>query len=282
MSYLTMVLLAAALVPQSNPSVPHFEIVPGVERRDVKIDAGRVRLAATLYVPAGISRPCPAVVQLHGSGPTTRQNQWHFYTAICLRSGLAVLAYDRRGCGRSTGRLRPFTVATTPELFEELASDAAAAHAWLREENGIDPDRVGLVGGSQAGWIMPLVAEQTGGCGPTVSAGEEMFHGGLINAGRSVAQADRALAAWRGERGYDPRPVLRESLTPTLWMFGGKDNVIPTRACLFELEKLRAEGHELHDGHVFPDADHNFQTSRGDGVLLEPVITAWLTKLGVL
>jgi hypothetical protein len=256
-----------------------------VERRDVRVPAGDVELAATLYLPPGVTDPVPAVVQLHGSGPGKRHDQWYFYTSICLRSGLAVLAYDKRGCGESTGRFKAFSVASSAELFDRLAGDAAAAHAWLREQEGIDPERVGLVGGSQAGWIMPLVAEKTegvafilAGCGPTVSAGEEEYHSGLIQAGVPTAEADRRLERYDGPRGYDPRPVLRRVETPILWLFGERDDIIPTAACLEELERLRAEGHLQHDVHVFRDADHNYQTSRGDSVLLEPVITRWLAR----
>ncbi len=270
---------------------PLPEVAPGlgVERREVTIDAGDVQLAATLYFPPGVTRPCPAVVQLHGSGPYTRDTQWHLYTSICLRSGLAVLAYDKRGCGESTGEFRYFSVEGSAELFDELANNAAAAHAWLRAQQGIDPERVGLVGGSQAGWIMPLVAEKTpgvdfilSGCGPTVSAGEEAYHEMLLESGLSIAEADRKLQEYDGPRGYDPRAVLRRAKTPILWMFCERDDIIPTQACLQELEKLREEGYLVHDGHVFRDADHYYKTSKGDGVLLEPVITSWLKKLRVL
>ena len=120
------------------------------------------------------------------------------------------------------------------------------------------------------------------GCGPTVSAGEEAYHAELLERGIPLAEADRELEEYAGSLGYDPRPVLRRTRTPILWMFGERDDVIPTRACLTELEKLREEGHALHDGHVFQDTDHNFRTSKGDSVLLEPVITSWLKKLGIL
>ncbi len=269
-------------VPQLLPDLD-------VERREVTIDAGDVRLAATLYLPPGIERPCPAVVQLHGSAPTRRQSQWYFYTSVCLRSGLAVLAYDKRGCGESTGRFVPFSVEGSTDLFLKLGRDAAAAHAWLRKQDGIDPDRVGLVGGSQAGWIMPLVAELTNdvrfilsGCGPPISAGEEQEHARLLQSGVGLAEADRRLEEYAGPRGYDPRPLLRQLKTPILWMFGERDDVIPTHACLQELEALAREGYTTHDVHVFPDTDHNFRTSRGDGILMEPVITSWLRKRGVL
>ena len=169
--------LAAAPIPEEELPADARDALPvlaeglGVERRAVTIDAGDVELAGTLYLPPGVERPCPAVVQLHGSAPTVHTTQWGFYTSICLRSGLAVLAFDKRGCGRSTGTLRRFSVAGSTALFDDLSSDAAAAHAWLRRQEGIDPDRVGLVGGSQAGWIMPLVAgEGRGGCASSSAA----------------------------------------------------------------------------------------------------------------
>ena len=261
----------------------------GVERREVTIEAGDVKLAATLYIPPGTQKPCPAVVQLHGSAPTRRHDQWFFYTSTCLRSGLAVLAYDKRGCGESTGVFRDFTVASSAKLFDQLSSDAAAAHAWLRAQEDIDPDRVGLVGGSQAGWIMPLVAKKTAGvrfilsgCGPSVSAGEEAYHEQLLNQGVPLAEANSLLQEYTGPFGFDPRPLLRSTKTPTLWIFGERDNVIPTEACLVELERVRKEGNLLHDVHVLADANHNYQTSSGDGVLLEPVIVSWLKLRGIL
>jgi len=259
------------------------------ERREVRIAAGDVTLAATLHFPPGAARPCPAVVQLHGSAPTSRSDQRFFYTTVCLRSGLAVLAYDKRGCGESTGTFTRFTVDGSAALFDELARDAASAHAWLRGQPGIDPARVGLVGGSQAGWIMPLVAERTeavrfivAGCGPSVSAGEEDFHGELLKSGVPLARADLLLESDDGPRGYDPRPLLRRSTTPTLWLFGERDDVIPTHACIRELERIAAEGNASHSLHVFADADHDYRTSRGDEVLLEPVIGAFLRARGLL
>jgi pimeloyl-ACP methyl ester carboxylesterase len=136
---------------------------------------------------------------------------------------------------------------------------------------------------------MPLAAEQAedvrfvvSGCGPPVSAGEEAHHAWLQEQGLAVAEADARLEEYDGPRGYDPRALLRRTKVPILWLFGERDDVIPTRACLEELVRLRAEGHANHAVHVFPDTDHDFRTSTGDGVLLEPVIEAWLRQQGVL
>lgn len=272
------------------PPMPGKPLAPGLEivRRTATIDADDVKLAGTLYLPPGTKRPCAAVVQLHGSGRTQRRQQF-FLTSMLLRCGVAVLAYDKRGCGASTGTFRGFSVSNSARLFDVLSGDAAAAHKWLRKQPEIDPERVGLWGGSQAGWIMPLVPEKTegvrfiiSGCGPTVSAGEEHQHSLLLNRGLTVDEADRKLADYKGPLGYDPRPVLRRTRVPTLWLFGKRDDIIPTRACIQEFQKLVAEGHTHHEAHVFEDADHDYATSNQERVLLEPVIGWWLRKIGVL
>jgi hypothetical protein len=53
----------------------------------------------------------------------------------------------------------------------------------LSKQQGIDPERIGLIGGSQAGWIMPLAASQEplvrfiiAGAGVPLSAGAENIH----------------------------------------------------------------------------------------------------------
>ena len=56
-----------------------------------------------------------------------------------------------------------------------------------------------------------------------------------------LPEADRRLAEYDGDRGYDPRPLLRRLDTPILWLFGERDDVIPTNACLAEIAALRAE-----------------------------------------
>ena len=85
-----------------------------------------------------------------------------------------------------------------------MAADAQAAIRWLRTQKEVDPMRIGLVGGSQAGWIMPLAASNLAVvrfmvifAGTPVSAGEEAYHGRLTGDGGGnglpIAEADR----WR-------------------------------------------------------------------------------------
>ena len=72
------------------------------------------------------------------------------------RKGLAVLRFDKRGIGKSTGK---YDQATT----EDFASDAVAALAFLKARKEIDPRKIGLVGHSEGGIIAPVVATRSNG-----------------------------------------------------------------------------------------------------------------------
>jgi pimeloyl-ACP methyl ester carboxylesterase len=129
--------------------------------RDVQFDnpAAGIRLAGTLSLPAGAG-PVPAIVLVSGTGPNGRDedigtHKWMRVLADALcRRGIAVLRYDKRGVGGSTGRYNGATTA-------DFASDARAAFDYLRTVAGIDGRRVGLLGHSEGGVIAPMVAAQS-------------------------------------------------------------------------------------------------------------------------
>ena len=119
---------------------------------EVAFRNGDVALAGTLMTPAGSGRH-PAVVLVHGSGPLDRLSILPF-AAFLVRHGVALFGYDKRGVGGSSG---DWHVAS----FDDLAGDALAAVDLLRARDDIDPDRIGLLGVSQGGWIGPLAASRS-------------------------------------------------------------------------------------------------------------------------
>lgn len=119
---------------------------------DLTVKSGDVDLAATLLLPDGAG-PHPAVVLLGGSGPSTRANLRPMADQIVAR-GWAVLSYDKRGCGGSTGDW-------TATSLSELADDAAAAVRALAARSEADPSRIGLWGNSNSGWVGPIAANRT-------------------------------------------------------------------------------------------------------------------------
>ncbi|MGQ0589073.1 MAG: alpha/beta hydrolase family protein [Sphingosinicella sp.] len=120
----------------------------------VSYPSGDIELAALLLLPDGPG-PYPAAVVVHGSGDSDRTNLWARAIAETVaEAGFAVLLTDKRGSGDSEGDWR--TVG-----FHALAADALAGVAFLSSRADIDEARIGLVGLSQGGRIVPIAAAQS-------------------------------------------------------------------------------------------------------------------------
>ena len=92
----------------------------------------------------------PAIVLVHGSGAANRESMLPL-ARFLIRRGMAVFGYDKRGVGGSTGDWNTAS-------FDDLACDVVAAFEYLKTRSDIDHTQIGLLGVSQAGWIMPLAA----------------------------------------------------------------------------------------------------------------------------
>jgi len=173
-----------------------FAAVHGVDgqirEEDVRYPSGDLTLAALLLSPPGPG-PRAAAVIIQGSGSSDRTNAWSRDIAeMLVGHGLAVLLADKRGSGASEGDWRTAG-------FEELADDALAGVAFLGDRAGIDPDRIGLVGLSQGGWIAPLAAARAEVAfvvdvsGASVGFAEQSFHE-MANTTRQAGFGEDAVA----------------------------------------------------------------------------------------
>jgi pimeloyl-ACP methyl ester carboxylesterase len=125
---------------------------------EVNIDNAEagVTLAGTLTLP-GTPGPFPAAVLISGSGPQNRDELIMGHRPFLVlsdhltRNGIAVLRYDDRGVGGSSG---DHGEATT----EDFASDARAALEFLMSRTDIDRSVIGMIGHSEGGIIAPMVA----------------------------------------------------------------------------------------------------------------------------
>lgn len=124
---------------------------PSEVASDVRIPSEPgVVLAGTLHLPAGHGHaPFPLAVLIQGHGPNGRGGFTQIVKRLTVR-GIAVLEYDKRGIGQSTGRYE--------EDIERLTTDAAAAVAAMRRRPDIDGHRIAVIGHSQGGVIAPAVA----------------------------------------------------------------------------------------------------------------------------
>jgi pimeloyl-ACP methyl ester carboxylesterase len=120
-------------------------------------DEPGVTLAGTLTWPEGPG-PFTTVVLITGSGPQNRNEELLNHRPFLVlsdaltRANIAVLRYDDRGFGESTG---DFDSATSLDF----ATDVRGALEYLRSQTTFPVGPVGLVGHSEGGLIAPLVAD---------------------------------------------------------------------------------------------------------------------------
>lgn len=117
---------------------------------DHVIRSGDVAIAARLSLPDE-SGPFPAIVMNHGGGPGVRDDLT-LWTWFFTRIGYAVVTYDKRGSGETTG--------DDWRTFEDLADDAVSVTRWTKAHPATDSSKVGMWAYSQSGWVAPLAASR--------------------------------------------------------------------------------------------------------------------------
>lgn len=168
-------------------------------------ERARVKLAGTFSVPNGRG-PFPAVLLIAAAGREDRDevaNGHKVFVVLAdhlLRRGIAVLRYDKRGVGASTGDFRE-------ARFNDLLEDAACAFRYLRTRPEVDSRRVGAIGHSEGGTLAPAVASMEKSVAFVVAMAGSGLNGQfrLVNAlgfqatenGASAKQADNIRALVR-------------------------------------------------------------------------------------
>ena len=123
---------------------------------EITFESGKFHLAGELRRPLSDSK-YPVVLIVHGDGPaTSTKGGWYFPMMECfLQADYACFSYDKPGYGRSTGEF------SRERLRHERAQILVDAIELLKKHPSIDPERIGLWGISQAGWVMPLALKTT-------------------------------------------------------------------------------------------------------------------------
>lgn len=194
-------------------------VVRGAARRAVFVtpDAGAVLGSAFVFV--------------HGSGPAGFGGPLERAHALAAQ-GIPVLVVEKVLDGYDW----------LHRDYSALGDDAAEAAEWLRTELGLGPDRVGLVGSSEGGWVAltaaaehpelrgPLILES----GPVVTPLEQSAYtlaGTWISALPPVRQAITGLlASGRTFLDYldrDVRELLPRVTNPVIAVFGEGDWTVP-------------------------------------------------------
>lgn len=150
------------------------------------------RLAGTLTLPSG-SAPYPAVIFISGSGPQDRDGvsgvglDFRYFAILgeyLASKGFAVLRYDDRGYGESTGN---YIEATEDDFFE----DAKAAIKFLWNRKDIRKESIGLVGHSEGALIAANVASYN----PEVAFVISLAGGAVDGYNLLLSQAEKEVRA---------------------------------------------------------------------------------------
>jgi dienelactone hydrolase len=272
------VVLGPVLVTQITGTEPRS--YQGVQLKELQYQEVSFRneeqnldLAGLLFTPSG-EGPFPAVVVIHGSGTSQRDNAWYLTaTGHLQKNGIVVLLPDKRGSEKSEGDWRTSSM-------EDLSTDTIAAIEYLKEQEAVEISRIGIVGFSQGGWIAPIVASRSEDVdfvvnivGTSVTAYEQLlyeennnlremgFLPGISNllmypsifVLRNITQKD----FWDSVGNHDPIPYWRKVSVPVLVLYGSEDKNVPSeisRARFQSLEQknisvimYEGSGHALQD-----------------------------------
>ncbi len=120
-------------------------------------------LNGLLTLPDDCSAPVPAVVMVHGSGPSNMDEKVMKLTPFkdlaegLAERGVASLRYDKRTFAHARNMKK-----LLPTVKEETIDDALLAVDLLKNDPQIDPDRVFLLGHSMGAMLAPRIDAQGG------------------------------------------------------------------------------------------------------------------------
>ena len=154
---------AVEVKPVIRPQEPKLPYPYKSEDVTFENKAAGITLAGTLTMPS-TGDNFTAAILISGSGLQNRDSELFGHKPFLLiadyltQRGIAVLRFDDRGAGQSTGDPRTSTTA-------DFATDVESAIAYLKSRKEINPQKIGLIGHSEGGVIAPMVATRSSDIG---------------------------------------------------------------------------------------------------------------------
>jgi pimeloyl-ACP methyl ester carboxylesterase len=241
--------------------------IDSIKTENVTFESEGIKLAGTIYSP---KHPHSAVVIVHGSDRVPRMTK---FAELLAQNDILVLTYDKRGVGESGGVYAGPEVGTNNISIDNLnllAKDASSAVNLIHKKGG--NLSIGLVGASQAGWIIPIVANENPlvefmvlfSC-PTITTLEQLrfqfYTNGRTDFWTNHTEEDAREHIKNDPDRYqfkptDPKDVLNTLSIPGLWLFGEKDIQIPVKMCIEHLNTLKLKNKPF-EYVLFPSLGHN-------------------------
>lgn len=251
----------------SSPIQEKTESIDSIKTENVTFESEGVLLSGTIYSP---NNPHSAVVIVHGSDQVPRMTE---FAELLAQNDILALTYDKRGVGESGGIYAGPDVGTNNISIENLnllANDASTAINLIHKKYEDLP--VGLIGASQAGWIIPIVAYKNPlvdfmvlFSSPTITTLEQLrfqfYTNGRTDFWENHTEKDAREHTKNDPDRYqfkatDPKEVLKNISIPGFWLFGEKDIQIPVKMCIEHLNTLKLENKPF-EYVLFPSLGHN-------------------------
>jgi dipeptidyl aminopeptidase/acylaminoacyl peptidase len=258
------------LAPETLPAdFPAADLV--TPQQVILAAADGLRVHAQLFLPKGgaSGQRHPAVIFMHGGSRRQMLLGWHYmgyyHNAYALNQYLAsrgyvVLSLNYRsgiGYGLEFREALDYGASGASEF-----NDVQGAGLYLRARPEVDPNRIGLWGGSYGGYLTALGlarASELFACGVD-------FHGvhdwnpeiqNWIPSYDPAARPDAARLAWESS----PLASIKTWRSPVLLIQGDDDRNVPFAQMVRLVEELRKQGVEFQQL-VFADEIHGFLLHR--------------------
>lgn len=257
--------------------------------KNLRFKSKEITLSGTIY---GVKSPKAGIILVHGSGQELRMKE---FAATLTKSGYTVLTYDKRGVGESEGVYAGPEVGTNnidSTNLDLLAEDVDAAVNVLSQKIKNKKTKIGLMGFSQAGWIIPIAANKNKKVdfmvifsGALISTKEQLrfqfYTNGDTDFWKKHTEKDAREHIKNDTDRYefintDPVYTLNKLSIPGLWIFGGKDIQVPVNLSIEILEELNKKGKQFQHK-LYPDLGHNTAASENQETIKEAL--NWINRL---
>jgi pimeloyl-ACP methyl ester carboxylesterase len=265
---ITMIGCNKSIGQKKSPSTQEgAQSVDSIKTENVTFESEGIKLAGTIYSP---KNPHSAVVIVHGSDQVPRMTK---FAELLAQNDILVLTYDKRGVGKSEGVYAGPEVGTNNISIENLnvlAKDASSAVNVIHKKNENLP--IGLIGASQAGWIIPITANKNPLVefmvllsSPTITTLEQLrfqfYTNGRTDFWDNHTEQDAREHIKNDPDKYqfeatDPKESLKTLSIPGLWVFGEKDIQIPVKMCIEHINTFKTQNKPF-EYVLFPSLGHN-------------------------
>ena len=236
-------------------------------------------------IPAWLYRPeaegkVPVVLAIHGGPEAQERALYNPLYQYLLSRGIAVMATNIRG---STGYGKSYQRLIQRDWGGGDLKDWDHAVRWLHEQDWVDPDRIGVWGGSYGGFAVLTCVTRL----PDYWAAAVDIFGpsNLISFAKAVPPTwRRMMKRFVGDpeedadllRERSPMTYIENATTPMLVIQGAKDPRVVQAESDQLVDKLRSLGREV-EYIVFDDEGHGF-TKRQNELKAHGASAAWLER----